>query len=332
MNGRRANWVFLFSIINSFLVAILAAFLFPSVADSLVGSNLITELAVVLPGLIFVAASREKLFSFLGFHKMKIGSVFMVGLFTFLSMPLITLMNVFSQIWVENETVAMMESYDVSNMPFWEMFLSLVIVAPLFEEVICRGIFYRSYRRSGSAFKAMLLSALLFALLHMNFNQAAYAVVMGIMAVLLVEATGSLWSSIIYHGLINGSSCITMYMSLKINPEVFSESAEVTPELLMYMIGIYIILTAVFLPMAFAVLAWIGKHEGREGALTAIWRERKWKPEMRVDKKGKMKKDKLITLPLILALILCVLAMTGVLLQFLSAVVLPWIIRNAGAM
>lgn len=332
MNGRRANWVFLFSIINSFLVAILAALLFPSVADSLVGSNLITELAVVLPGLIFVAASREKLFSFLGFHKMKIGSVFMVGLFTFLSMPLITLMNLFSQIWVENETVAMMESFDVNNMPFWEMFLSLAIVAPLFEEVICRGIFYRSYRRSGSALKAMLLSALLFALLHMNFNQAAYAVVMGIMAVLLVEATGSLWSSIIYHGLINGSSCITMYMSLKINPEVFSEPAEVTPDLLMYMIGIYIILTAIFLPMAFAVLAWIGKHEGREGELTAIWRERRWKPEMRVDKKGKMKKDKLITLPLVIALILCVLAMTGILFRFLSAVVLPWIIKNAGAM
>lgn len=332
MNGRRANWVFLFSIINSFLVAILAALLFPSVADSLVGSNLITELAVVLPGLIFVAASREKLFSFLGFHKMKIGSVFMVGLFTFLSAPLITLMNVLSQIWVENETVAMMESFDVNNMPFWEMFLSLAIVAPLFEEVICRGIFYRSYRRSGSALKAMLLSALLFALLHMNFNQAAYAVVMGIMAVLLVEATGSLWSSIIYHGLINGSSCIIMYMSLKINPEVFSESAEVTPDLLMYMMGKYIILTAIFLPMAFAVLAWIGKHEGREGALTAIWRERRWKPEMRVDKKGKMKKDKLITLPLVIALILCVLAMTGILFQFLSAVVLPWIIKNAGAM
>ncbi len=332
MNGRRANWVFLISILSSLLVAVLAAFLFPSVTDSLLGSNLLTELAVVLPGLIFAVASRERLFDFLGFHKMKIGSVFMVGLFTFLSMPLITLMNVFSQIWVENETLAMMESFHIGSMPFWEVSLSLVIIAPLFEEVICRGIFYQSYKRSGSAFKAMLLSALLFALLHMNFNQAAYAVVMGIMAVLLVEATGSLWSSIIYHGLINGSSCVIMYMNLKINPEVYSEPMEVTPDLLMYMIGAYIILTAVFLPMAFAVLAWIAGHEGRTDALAAIWRERKQKPEMRMNKKGKMKKDKLITLPLIVALILCVLVMTGILLQFLSAVVLPWLIKNAGAM
>lgn len=332
MNGRRANWVFLITILSSLLAAVLAALFFPWVADSLLSANLLTELAVVVPGLIFVLASRERMFSFLGFHKMKIGSVFMVGLFTFLSMPLITLMNVFSQIWVENETVAMMESYNVGNMPFWQMFLSLAVIAPLFEEVICRGIFYRSYRRSGSAFKAMLLSALLFALLHMNFNQAAYAFVMGIMAVLLVEATGSLWSSVIYHGLINASSCIVMYANLKVNPEVFSEQVEITSGLLMYMIGAYLILTAIFLPMAFAVLAWIGRHEGREGALTAIWRDRKWAPEMYRNKKGKMKKDKLITVPLILALILCVLAMTNILFRFLSDIVLPWIIQNTGAM
>ncbi len=330
MNGRKVNWVFLFSIINSFVVAVLAAALFPSVAGSLVGSNLITELAIMLPGLIAVAVSREKMTDFVGFHKMKPGSVFMTALFTFLSLPLITLLNVFSQLWVENETAAMLESYQIDSMSFGEMFFSLVIIAPLFEEVICRGIFYHSYRRSGSAFKAMLLSALLFALLHMNFNQAAYAIAMGVMAVLLVESSGSLWSSIIYHALINGSSCVMMYMSLRLDPEVFSETTEVTPGILMYMIGIYLILTAVFLPMAFAVLAWIARHEGREGALAAVWRERKWKPEMYMDKRGKMKKDKLITIPLVIALILCVLAMTGVLLRFLSSAVMPWVMQIAG--
>ena len=176
--------------------------------------------------------------------------------------------------------------------------------------MICRGAVYHSYRRSGSAFKAMILSAVVFACLHLNFNQAAYAMVMGVLAVLLVEATGSLWASIIYNGLINGSSSVLMYIYLKINPDIYSQQT-VTLDDLFNLTGRYLILAAVFAPFAFAVLVWIEKHEGREGTLRAIWRDRKWSPEPYMNKKGKMKKDKLITVPLILTLILCLLIMSS---------------------
>lgn len=311
MNAKKANWAFLFMIIAYIAVSVLVSFFLPSVANSIVLSNLLVEVAIFIPILIPVLISREKITDFIELHKIKPGSVLMIGLYTFLTMPFLTLFNTISQFWVENEVVSMIDSYQIANMPFLPLWFSLGVIAPVFEEMICRGAVYHSYRRSGSAFKAMILSAVVFACLHLNFNQAAYALVMGVLAVLLVEATGSLWASIIYHGLINGSNCLYMYFFLKADPDIWNQQA-VTLDSLLVVTGVSLIMVAAFVPFAFAVLVWIEKHEGREGTLRAIWRDRKWSPDPYMNKKGKIKKDKLITVPLILALILCLLIMSSI--------------------
>lgn len=320
MNAKKANWAFLFMILAYMGVAVLGSLFLPSAMDNILVTNLLVEVAIFIPILIPMLISRERLTAFLGFHKIKPGSVLMTGLFTFLTMPLLTLFNVISQFWVENEVASMIDSYQVVNMSLLPLWLSMGVIAPVFEEVICRGAVYRSYRRSGSAFRAMLLSSVVFACLHMNFNQAAYAVVMGILAVLLVEATGSLWASVIYHGLINGSNCLFMYLGLQIDPAAFDQQA-VTLDTLFYGTGLYLMIAATLTPFAFAALVWLEKHEGREGTLRSIWRDRKWRPEPYMDKKGKMKKDKLITIPLVLALILCLLVMTGILFGAILALI-----------
>ena len=240
------------------------------------------------------------------------------------------LLGAISEFWVENEVTAMIDDFQMADMSLIQLCIPLGVIAPMFEEVSCRGAFYCAYRKSASAFKAMLLSAVIFACLHMNFNQASYSVLVGILAVLLVEATGSLWSSIIYHGLINTTSFLAMYASLNIYPELDSSQLRqaTAMDIQIIVTGILLIWSAVFLPLAFAVLAWIGKHEGREEVLAGIWRERKWIPQPSIDKKGKMKKDKLITVPLVLALILCLLVMTGI---FFPAVVklIAWLPQRA---
>lgn len=298
MNAKKANWAFLLTIAAYFLVSVLMLFLPDSVTSSLLVTNLLLEGALALPIIMIAVVSREKLGEFLGFHKIKPGTVLMIGLFTFLTSPFLTLVNAISMFWVENEAVNMMESYQVGNLPFAQLLLSTAVIAPICEEITCRGGFYRSYRRSGGMVKAMLLSAVLFACIHMNFNQASYAFVMGIISVLLVEASGSVWSSVIYHGLFNAGTSLIAYAALRGDPNVYAKQ-EVTTELLMYGVGAYLVISAVTLPIAFAVLIWISKHENRED----VWKNTRIKE--------KTKKDKLITIPLIVALILCLLVMTG---------------------
>ncbi len=299
MNSRKANRAFFITIIGYIALLLGTAFLFPSISGSLFWNNLLCEAVITLPALIFTLVSEKNPAAFLGFHVIKPGSLLMIALFTFLSHPLITILNLFTQFWVDNEVTVMIENMNVAQMPFELLYLSIGIIAPVVEEITCRGIFYRSYRKSGSAFKAMLLSAVIFAMVHMNFNQAAYAFVVGILAVLLVEATGSLWSSILYHGLINGSQAILMYFTLRIDPDMYSNQMVLTNDLLIFLIAFYLIIAAVTLPLAWAVLVWLCGHEGRQGVLPDIWRKRK------------EKKDKMITVPFVLALILCLSIMTG---------------------
>lgn len=318
MSGKKANRAFLITIICYVGLCYVIALFFPGMESNLFLSNFIIELVIMLPVLLFALFSKEKLVEFLGFHKIKTGTALMTVLFTFLSMPVITLLNLISQLWVDNTVVSMMDSYRIEELSFWQLFLPVGIIAPVFEEISSRGAYYRSYRKTGSGFKAMMLSAVIFALMHMNLNQAIYAFAMGILAVMLVEASGSLWTSIIYHGLVNGSQAVLLYFVAKTDATVFSDQAQmVTTDYLLFTIGVYMMLTAVMLPIAWAVLVWISNHEGNSGILSKLWTIKRMKePTDALKESVEKKKDKTITVSLVIALILCVLAMSGLLFEW----------------
>lgn len=301
MNSRKTSISFLIAVILYFACAfglgILSLF-FGDVMNSLIWSNLVVEAAIVLPGILFALFSGEKLPQFLGFHEIKVTTVLLIIPFTLLSMPLITLLNLITQFWVENTATNMIQDYEMAQMPFWQAWYVIGLFAPFCEEIACRGVFYRGYQKSWGAFRAMLLSAFLFALIHMNMNQAVYAFAMGIMAVLLVEATGSLWASVFYHALINGSQVVIMYATLSVNPTGYSDAAEMINinDFLMYMVVAYLVVTVITLPLAWALLICMSRNQGRKGILLALWR----------DRKVKYKKDNLAVLILALTAILCI--------------------------
>lgn len=304
MSGRKVNWAFLIAIVLYVGLSFGLVYLAPGLANSIVASNFLVEMAVLLPGILFLLFSKEKLTEFLHFKKIKVGTIFGVALFTMCTMPTITLLNLLTQFLVENTATNMMADYGIDKMPFLLVWFTVGLFAPFCEEVACRGVYYRGYRKSGSAFKAMLLSALLFGLVHMNLNQAVYAFAMGILAVLLVEATGSIWSSILYHALINSSQVAVMYMTLKLDPAAYSDAAEMlTTDFLVMGVAVYLALAAITLPLAWALLIWMSEREGRTGVLRAVWTERKQKVS------EEKKKNRLVTIPLIIGLIICIVLM-----------------------
>lgn len=298
MNSKKAGLAFLISILLYIVVILAVPEFFPEVTGNLVLSNALCEMVILVPGLLFVLFSEKKPTDFLGFHKLKISTVLVIIPFTMLTSPFITLINLISQFFVENEVAGMVDGFQIAQMPFWQVFLTIAVFGPFCEELACRGVYYCSFKKGGGAFKAMLLSSLIFALVHMNINQASYAFAVGVLAVLLAEATGSLWSAFLYHALINGSQVIIMFAMTKIDPQAYSQAASeaVTTEMLVYMVAVYLLLTAICLPIAWALLVWLSGHEGRNGVIKTVWDDRK-------------KKDKVLSAPLIIALILCLLVM-----------------------
>jgi membrane protease YdiL (CAAX protease family) len=101
----------------------------------------------------------------------------------------------------------------------WEYslaFLSLVIVAPVAEELIFRGYLFGKLRKYAAVWVSVILSAALFAVAHLQFNVALDTFALGIVLALLRVTTGSIWASIALHALKNGVA----YYFLFVNPLV----------------------------------------------------------------------------------------------------------------
>lgn len=110
-------------------------------------------------------------------------------------------------------------------------FLTLVVLAPIAEELLMRGYLYGKLRKNMSAVSSIIISAVLFALLHLGFGvseQGEFAITqwnvalnilpLGVILAALRETTGSIWAGILLHMLKNG---VAFYL-LFINPSILS--------------------------------------------------------------------------------------------------------------
>lgn len=278
MNSKKVNWIFLSIVLLHFaLVAVITVLgLKYGYTLGIVPNFLVSQGILLAPALLWTLFSGENLFRLVGLNRIKVSTVFKICLFTFLAMPLTTLINMISMLFVDNTVAAI--SGDVLDAPFLVMLFIIGIFGPFSEELVFRGIVYQGYRKSGTVFYAMLLSALLFSLMHMNFNQAAYAFVIGVMVALLVEATGSLWSSVIFHMVFNSQQVCLMYLydAVSFGENELEQAQEMlTKDVLLIMISLWLMFAAAATALAACALVWIAKGEGRGDALKAVWRDRK---------------------------------------------------------
>jgi len=91
----------------------------------------------------------------------------------------------------------------------WTMVM-LVGFAPLFEEVICRGVVLGSLRAKYGIWAAWVGSSLFFAVLHIVPAMVVNALFVGLILGWLCLATGSLWASILLHAINNAAAYLLL--------------------------------------------------------------------------------------------------------------------------
>lgn len=84
-------------------------------------------------------------------------------------------------------------------MPLWVAFISLSILAPFFEEWMCRGIILRGLLKRYHPAVAIASSAAFFGLIHMNIWQGVPAFFMGLVFGYVYYKTGSLKLTMLMH-------------------------------------------------------------------------------------------------------------------------------------
>ncbi|CAM2921313.1 CPBP family intramembrane glutamic endopeptidase [Hathewaya histolytica] len=92
--------------------------------------------------------------------------------------------------------------------------VSIVIILPIFEEILFRGLVFDELRKSKKFKRALIIQAVLFGIMHGNSLQGLYAFALGITYGLIYAWTKSLYGSMLAHIVFNllGSSIFPMIL------------------------------------------------------------------------------------------------------------------------
>lgn len=94
-------------------------------------------------------------------------------------------------------------------------FISLCIIAPIFEEIICRGIILEQLRKKCNVLKAVIISALCFTVIHLNIEQGVNAFLIGLILGWLYIKTESILPGVLLHFLNNFLIYLLIYFPIK---------------------------------------------------------------------------------------------------------------------
>lgn len=105
------------------------------------------------------------------------------------------------------------------------LFTVLAVLPALCEEVLFRGFVLKAFQHKSSGLRAVLLSSILFGLAHMNPHQFLYAVVLGCAFGVLVIRTGSLFTAIFCHFIVNGTNALFSWQQIALSPALLGPAA-----------------------------------------------------------------------------------------------------------
>lgn len=92
-------------------------------------------------------------------------------------------------------------------------FVSLVVIAPLAEEILFRGYLLSELRRRTKTWIAILLTSLMFGVVHLAWNVGIDVFVLSIVLCVLRIKTGSLWASVLLHMIKNAVAYYFLFIS-----------------------------------------------------------------------------------------------------------------------
>lgn len=97
----------------------------------------------------------------------------------------------------------LMEGTDLNVLPAWATLFIVVVWGPLAEELVFRGMVFRTLRKGFSFLPAAVISGLAFGIYHMNWVQGVYASIFGFLLAFVYEKTNSLLGAYLFHFLFN---------------------------------------------------------------------------------------------------------------------------------
>lgn len=166
------------------------------------------QMMISIPTILYIFITKQDISHVLRIRAINIPTILLSILAAILCFPVSALISIISSYFVGNTLTDTMSSVYSQGLGF-ALFTTAILPA-LGEEILFRGLLYNTYSKI-SPRKGILLSASLFALMHMNFYQMIYAFFVGIIFALMMEAADSLLVPMLMHFVYNAISVLSGY-------------------------------------------------------------------------------------------------------------------------
>lgn len=289
-----------------FFIALIAIYEIASIiimfTDALSGLDvklnlLISQSLIFVPTIVYFILTRRNVFDVIRFKKTHPLMIILVPIIALAIVPLTTVINALSMLFVDNRISGVSNAL-INNNSYGISLLFMAVLPAVVEETAYRGVILGNFNE-GNQLTAVIMSGVLFGIMHMNLNQMAYAIVLGIIFAFLLEATGSILSTMLAHFCINGISVSLNYIVNKM--PLFASQAEetqLTKQTILQAVSVYLPFAAVGTLIAAALIYLLANLNKRKEYFIALFK-----------KKENVSKDnspKIVTPLLLITIVVCI--------------------------
>lgn len=182
------------------------------------GLTALEAVAIFLSVAIFGVWRKKLTWADIGFKPASASWLLWAGITAILFIPIIGLIALAIQIAlglpIENPQLDFLAPQDIN----WSGILAMVVfggfIVPVAEEIFFRGVLYRWMRQSLKIWPAIIISSLIFGLMHGDIAVAGATFIMGIILAWFYERSGSLWAPITIHIINNATKLVLLYVMI----------------------------------------------------------------------------------------------------------------------
>lgn len=212
---KKSNMFFLFTILYFLILSVIMSvlFMFFNPLDIISMSFFMSYQEIIMmcvPVLFYFLITKDKFSDVIPLKKISLKNALYIIFFCILIQPFMSFLSFISSFVGNNDVETLIES--LLKEPFLMSLFAIAVVPAVTEEFLMRGPVFYGYRNV-NIFKAALVNGLFFGIMHLSIQQFLYASLLGFFFAYFVRYTGSIWSSILGHFVINGSQITISYLA-----------------------------------------------------------------------------------------------------------------------
>ena len=137
----------------------------------------------------------------------------LVVLITLTALPVGMFVSGVTSLFFDN-TAAQLLVPAAGRYELWWLLVAMAFTPALLEELLFRGVLHHLLTGL-SVSVIVVISGLFFGLVHLNIQQFSYAFLLGMLFSVMVQYTGSVWSGVLAHLLVNGLNVVLVYLQAR---------------------------------------------------------------------------------------------------------------------